>query len=123
MRAGLGWKTSRFADFSAGCPRSGKYRANLHVDLSAVIDRTLAVERQRRERFGWQWIMPYDPWTPVPPDLDAHSDMLRHAASYAVANEGTGTRLIQDFLGHADIRHTAHYTDISARRLASVRVR
>jgi site-specific recombinase XerD len=33
------------------------------------------------------------------------------------------TRLIQDFLGHADIRHTAHYTALSPRRLAAVRVR
>jgi site-specific recombinase XerD len=49
--------------------------------------------------------------------------MLRHATGYSLANEGTDTRLIQAFLGHADIRHTAHYTAISPRRLAAVRVR
>jgi integrase len=38
-------------------------------------------------------------------------------------HQGTDTRLIQAFLGHADIRHTAHYTAISPRRLAAVRVR
>jgi hypothetical protein len=27
--------------------------------------------------------------------------MLRHATGYALANEGTDTRLIQDFLGYA----------------------
>ena len=48
---------------------------------------------------------------------------LRHAAGYTLANEGVDTRLIQDFLGHADIRHTAHYTALSPRRLAAVRVR
>jgi len=49
--------------------------------------------------------------------------MLRHAAGYMLANEGTDTRLIQAFLGHANIRDTAHYTALSPRRLAAVRVR
>jgi type 1 fimbriae regulatory protein FimB len=56
-------------------------------------------------------------------DVEAHPHMLRHAAGYMLANEGTDTRLIQDFLGHRDIRHTAHYTAISPKRLAAVRVR
>jgi type 1 fimbriae regulatory protein FimB/type 1 fimbriae regulatory protein FimE len=56
-------------------------------------------------------------------DVEAHPHMLRHAAGYCLANEGVDTRLIQDFLGHADIRHTAHYTALSPRRLAAVRVR
>jgi site-specific recombinase XerD len=43
--------------------------------------------------------------------------------SYTLANEGVDTRLIQEFLGHDDIRHTALYTTISPRRLAAVRVR
>jgi type 1 fimbriae regulatory protein FimB len=55
--------------------------------------------------------------------VEAHPHMLRHAAGYFLANEGTDTRLIQDFLGHKDIRHTAHYTAISPKRLAGVRVR
>ena len=56
-------------------------------------------------------------------DVGVHPHMLRHAAGYSLANESTDTRLIQAFLGHADIRHTAHYTAISPRRLAAVRVR
>jgi type 1 fimbriae regulatory protein FimB len=56
-------------------------------------------------------------------DVEAHPHMLRHAAGYMLANEGTDTRLIQDFLGHKDIRHTAHYTAIAPKRLATVRVR
>jgi type 1 fimbriae regulatory protein FimB/type 1 fimbriae regulatory protein FimE len=55
-------------------------------------------------------------------DVEAHPHMLRHAAGYMLANEGTDTRLIQAFLGHADIRHTAHYTALSPKRLATVRV-
>jgi type 1 fimbriae regulatory protein FimB len=40
-----------------------------------------------------------------------------------LANDGTDTRLIQAFLGHCDIRHTAHYTTIAPKRLAGVGVR
>ena len=56
-------------------------------------------------------------------DVEAHPHMLRYAVGYMLANEGTDTRLIQDFLGHRDIRHTAHYTALSPKRLATVRVR
>jgi type 1 fimbriae regulatory protein FimB/type 1 fimbriae regulatory protein FimE len=56
-------------------------------------------------------------------DVEAHPHMLRHAAGYCLANEGTDTRLIQDFLGHKDIRHTVRYTDLAPKRLAALRVR
>lgn len=56
-------------------------------------------------------------------DLVAHPHMLRHAAGFMLANEGLDTRLIQDFLGHRDIRHTAHYTALAPSRLAALRVR
>jgi Phage integrase family len=49
--------------------------------------------------------------------------MLRHATGYALANEGTDTRLIQDFLGHASIANTVRYTKLAPARLAAVRVR
>jgi site-specific recombinase XerD len=52
-----------------------------------------------------------------------HPHMLRHAAGYMLANEGTDTRLIQDFLGHASIANTVRYTKLAASRLAKVRVR
>ena len=52
-----------------------------------------------------------------------HPHMLRHATGYALANEGTDTRLIQDFLGHASIANTVRYTKLAPGRLASVRVR
>jgi type 1 fimbriae regulatory protein FimB len=40
-----------------------------------------------------------------------------------LANAGTDTRLIQDYLGHKDIRHTAVYTALVPKRLAALRVR
>jgi site-specific recombinase XerD len=49
--------------------------------------------------------------------------MLRHAAGYCLANDGVDTRLIQEYLGHKDIRHTVRYTELSPKRLAAVRVR
>jgi len=35
---------------------------------------------------------------------------LRHACGFALADQGADTRLIQDYLGHRDIRHTVIYT-------------
>jgi integrase len=52
-----------------------------------------------------------------------HPHMLRHSAGYMLANEGTDTRLIQDFLGHKNIQNAVRYAQLSAKRLASVRVR
>lgn len=45
-----------------------------------------------------------------------HPHMLRHGCGYYLANEGYDTRLIQDYLGHRDPRHTARYTRTAARR-------
>jgi type 1 fimbriae regulatory protein FimB/type 1 fimbriae regulatory protein FimE len=55
--------------------------------------------------------------------LHVHPHMLRHSAGYALANEGVDTRLIQDFLGHANIQNTVRYTKLAPARLAAVRVR
>jgi integrase len=52
-----------------------------------------------------------------------HPHHLRHACGFALAEEGTDTRLIQDYLGHKDISNTVIYTETSSRRLAGVRVR
>ena len=45
-----------------------------------------------------------------------HPHMLRHSCGYALANRGYDLRLIQDYLGHRDPRHTAHYTRTAAGR-------
>ena len=52
-----------------------------------------------------------------------HPHMLRHACGFFLAEEGTDTRLIQDYLGHRDIKSTVIYTETSQRRLSGVRVR
>jgi integrase len=40
--------------------------------------------------------------------------MLRHATGYALANERTDTRLIQDFLGHTSIANTVRHTGLAS---------
>jgi integrase len=52
-----------------------------------------------------------------------HPHQLRHAAGFALVNQGLDTRLIQDFLGHKHIASTTRYTDLDPKRLAAVRVR
>ena len=56
-------------------------------------------------------------------EFQVHPHMLRHACGFNLAEQGIDTRLIQTYLGHRDIRNTSLYTQTSARRLASVRVR
>jgi site-specific recombinase XerD len=45
-----------------------------------------------------------------------HPHTLRHSCGYALANKGTDMRTIQDYLGHRDPRHTAHYTRTASHR-------
>src|SRR5262245_39652499 len=42
--------------------------------------------------------------------------MLRHSCGYYLADRGTDLRTMQDYLGHRDPKHTAHYTRVSGRR-------
>ncbi len=45
-----------------------------------------------------------------------HPHMLRHSCGFALADKGQDLRLIQDYLGHRDPRHTVHYTRTAGRR-------
>ncbi|WP_395300494.1 tyrosine-type DNA invertase [Enterobacter sp. ECC-175] len=49
-----------------------------------------------------------------------HPHMLRHSCGYALADLGADTRLIQDYLGHRNIRHTVIYTASNAERFKGV---
>jgi type 1 fimbriae regulatory protein FimB len=42
--------------------------------------------------------------------------MLRHSCGFYLANRGYDLRLIQDYLGHRDPKHTAHYTRVAGSR-------
>jgi type 1 fimbriae regulatory protein FimB len=43
-----------------------------------------------------------------------HPHMLRHSCGFSLANRGYDLRLIQDYLGHRDPKHTVHYTRVAA---------
>ncbi|HGM6839722.1 TPA: tyrosine-type DNA invertase [Serratia marcescens] len=52
--------------------------------------------------------------------ISAHPHMLRHACGYALADRGVDTRLIQDYLGHRNIRHTVRYTASNPHRFSGI---
>jgi site-specific recombinase XerD len=45
-----------------------------------------------------------------------HPHMLRHSCGFYLANQGCDLRLIQDYLGHRDSKHTVHYTRVAGSR-------
>ena len=49
-----------------------------------------------------------------------HPHMLRHACGYALANRGTDTRTLQAYLGHRNIQHTVHYTELASTRFRNL---
>jgi type 1 fimbriae regulatory protein FimB len=49
-----------------------------------------------------------------------HPHMLRHSCGFALAGRGHDLRLIQDYLGHRDPKHTVHYTRIAGSRFEGI---
>ena len=47
---------------------------------------------------------------------NVHPHTLRPSCGFALADKGHDLRLIQDYLGHRDPRHTVHYTRTNGRR-------
>lgn len=45
-----------------------------------------------------------------------HPHMLRHSTGFYLANRGEDTRAIQSYLGHANIKNTVIYTELSPQR-------
>ena len=45
-----------------------------------------------------------------------HPHMLRHSAGFYLANRGHDTRAIQSYMGHANIKNTVIYTELSPNR-------
>lgn len=45
-----------------------------------------------------------------------HPHMLRHSTGFYLANQGHDTRAIQSYLGHANIKNTVIYTELSPQR-------
>lgn len=49
-------------------------------------------------------------------DFTIHPHMLRHSTGFYLANQGHDTRSIQSYLGHANIKNTVMYTELSPHR-------
>ncbi|MGD2109960.1 MAG: tyrosine-type recombinase/integrase [Phycisphaerae bacterium] len=45
-----------------------------------------------------------------------HPHALRHSCGFYLASQGYDLRLIQDYLGHRDPKHTVHYTRVAGER-------
>lgn len=45
-----------------------------------------------------------------------HPHMLRHSTGFYLANKGEDTRAIQSYMGHANIKNTTLYTELSPHR-------
>lgn len=69
--------------------------------------------KMSRQRF-YQLLRHYGEIAHLP--LPIYPHMLRHSCGYALAERGNDTRLIQDYLGHRNIRHTVVYTAANAER-------
>ena len=57
---------------------------------------------------AWVTIRTYGRLAGLP--VEAHPHMLRHACGFALADQGAGTRLIQDYLGHRNIPHSPEFS-------------
>lgn len=55
------------------------------------------------------------------PHLNPH--ILRHSCGYHLANQGLDTRMIQDYLGHANIKNTVIYTKTNPERFKEIKWR
>jgi integrase len=51
-----------------------------------------------------------------PLGFPVHPHMLRHGCGYYLANKGTDTRALQQYIGHRNIQHTVRYTELAADR-------
>ena len=47
---------------------------------------------------------------------NVHPHTLRHSCGFYLANQGYDLRLIQDYLGHRDPKHTVRYTRVAGSR-------
>ncbi|MCT4737232.1 tyrosine-type DNA invertase [Raoultella ornithinolytica] len=73
-------------------------------------------ENMSRQRF-YQLLRRYGEKAGLP--VRVHPHMLRHACGFELAERGNDTRLIQDYLGHRNIRHTVRYTAANSARFSS----
>jgi integrase len=100
-------------------------------------DELRAIKALKRETEGkGDFIFMSERGSPLSPDMVAriieragviaglghhmHPHRLRHGCGFALADKGTDTRTIQDYLGHASITSTVRYTKLSSKRFRNL---
>ncbi|WP_436883388.1 tyrosine-type recombinase/integrase [Enterobacter asburiae] len=81
--------------------------------LSDYLFLTVNGNKMTRQRF-YQIVSQYGNSSEI--EIKTYPHMLRHSCGYSLADRGNDTRLIQDYLGHKNIRHTVLYTASNAER-------
>ena len=113
-----------------------RLKRGLHVEHPITGDELRAIKRYLATRVGaLPWLFASERGQPLtrqsvnyliakaatraglPP---VHPHMLRHSCGFSLANRGYDLRLIQDYLGHRDPKHTVRYTRVSAGRFAGL---
>jgi uncharacterized membrane protein YfcA len=92
------------------------------TDLAHIVGKSIVAARQHRTlgnvdlKLGLIMALGTIGGAEAGAQLIVHPHLLRHSCGYALANKGCATRLIQDYLGHRNIRHTQLYTCTAAVR-------
>jgi len=90
-----------------------RLKNGLSVEQPIAGDELRAVKRYLSIRTGEL------PWLFGLPPVNPH--LLRHSCGFALANRGYDLRLIQDYLGHRDPKHTVRYTRTAGKRFEGLR--
>ena len=100
-------------------PTDFRQRAAYAEDLPQIAHRTLAVVVRQRTRLAFYtagstlFNCRHRETRKAQARAPAHA---AHTYGHALADKGADARLIQDYLGHRDLRHTRRYTRTAARR-------
>lgn len=94
-----------------------KERKNNSGVSSPWIFLTRQGKKMSRQRF-YQILKYYGSLSEI--SVPIHPHMLRHACGYSLAEKGNDTRIIQDYLGHRNIRHTVIYTATNPNRFRRI---
>jgi integrase len=115
------------------CRRAKGSRSSVHPlkrDEAAALERLLQKSREseyvfQSERGGrmsrsafWRVVAQAGERAGLP--VKAYAHLLRHSCGYYLANKGCDLRLIQDYLGHKQIRNTVRYTALNPARFVGL---
>jgi type 1 fimbriae regulatory protein FimB len=109
-----------------------RLKGSLSVEHPIAGDELRAIKRYlaaREDNLPWLFVSERQAQLPARPSIISYGvtgetaklgrvwpHMLRHSCGYYLADKGTDLRTMQDYLGHRDPKHTAHYTRVAGHR-------